>query len=255
MESISLKTGPTRNTLLVLSLLALTSFACANSPCKLETQYDMLQWASLDHGLSSSYHFAGNANPLYSNIQWSTDELFLVKGANGFPWDIDPYDNDFIYLWVTEYDWNDPTTYKGFVKPMPWMPRCIDIPHLGGTKISSILVADSDYNIYLAGCAKQPTQNLGHVVNEIWGPYQLTLGGSLPANANTLELSYRYACDSSYDSCTYKEVFDFQKGLGLVQWTYYTLQSGTYVQQNQSVFNNLTTGGAPKPDTPCLRAE
>ena len=242
----------TRLEVLLFALLMLTSFAHAgNSPCNLSTQYDMLQWVNLDGILGSSYHFAGNANPLYSGMRTST-ELFLIKGATGFPWDIDQYDNNYIYLWITEYDWNDPTTYKGFVNPMPWIPRCITIPAQGGNKISSILITNSDYNIYLTGCVQQPTQSLGNVVNEVWGPYQMTLGGSLPANANTLEVSYRYTCDSNYDNCTYKETFDFQKGLGLVQWTYYLLQSGTYVQQNQSLFNTLTVGGSPKPDTPCL---
>jgi len=244
--------GRTRNTFLVFALLLITSFAHSeNSPCNLKAQYDMLQWVSMDYALGSSYHFAGNANPLYSGIRTSS-ELFLIKGRAGFPWDIDRYDADYIYLWTTEYEWNDPTTYKAFVKPMPWMPRCIDIPAQGGGKISSILVADSDYNVYLTGCAQQPTQNLGYVANEVWGPYQLTFGGSLPGNANTLELSYRYTCDSNYSNCTYKETFDFQKSLGLVQWTYYVLQNGTYVQQNQSLFNILTVGGAPKPDTPCF---
>jgi hypothetical protein len=247
----SLRNGSTRNRLLAFAALMLTSFAHANSPCKLEAQYDMLQWTSMDHTLWSSYHFAGSANPLYSAIQ--AGELFLIKGAKGFPWDIDPYDNSYIYLWITEYDWNDPSTYKAFVNPMPWMPRCIDIPAKRGTKLSSIFVTDANYNIYLTGCTRQPTQNLGHVVNEVWGPYQKTLGGSLPASADTLELNYRYACDSTYHNCTYKETFDFQKGLGLVQWTYYILENGTYVQQNQSIFNILTVGGTPKPDTPCLR--
>jgi hypothetical protein len=240
--------------LLVFVLLMLTSFAHAgNNPCNLSTQYDMLQWVSMDNILGSSYHFAGNANPLYSSIRTST-ELFLIKGATGFPWDIDRYDDNYVYLWITEYNWNDPTSYKAFATPMPWMPRCIDIPAQGGSKIASVLVTNSDYNIYL-GCVRQPTQNLGYVVNDVWGPYPMTLGGSLPANANTLELSYRYTCDSNYDNCTYKETFDFQKGLGLVQWTYYKLQNGTYVQQNQSRFNALTVGGFPKPNAPCIGAK
>ncbi len=244
--------GVKQASLLFLSLLLLTSFAAAaNSPCK-AGQYDMLQWASMDSTLGSSYHFSGNANPLFSGIR-SPKDLFLIKGPAGFPWDIDPYDDNYIYLWVTEYDWNDPTTYKGFVSPMPWMPRCIDIPQQSNGKIASITVANSDYNIYLTGCVQQPTQSLGYVVNEVWGPFPLTLGGSLPANASTLELSYRYTCDSNYENCTYKEVFDFQKGFGLVQWTYYQLQNGNYVQQNQSVFNTLTMGGVPKPIAPCLK--
>jgi hypothetical protein len=242
----------TRNRFLVLSLLTLSSFAHANSPCNLQKQYDMLDWSGMESKLRSSYHFVGNANPLYSSVQRSAGELFLIKGAKGYPWDIDPYDDNYIYLWVTEYDWNDPTTYKGFVNPMPWMPRCIDIPEQAEGKISSILITDSNYNTYLHGCAQQQTQDLGHVVNEVWGPFQMSLGGNLPPNEKTLELSYRYGCDSTYDNCSYKETFDFQKHLGLVRWTYYTLQNGTYVQQNQSVFNTMAGGGAPKPYTPCL---
>jgi len=32
--------------------------------------------------------------------------------------------------------------------------------------------------------------NLGYVVNEIWGPTLMSLGGSLPSSAPTLTLSY-----------------------------------------------------------------
>jgi hypothetical protein len=248
------RAGRTRAGMLVFALLALSSFAHGASPCNLEVQYDMLQWVRMDYNLGTSYHFTGNANPMYSGLTRGS-EFFLLKGAQGFPWDVDQFDDNYIYLWVTEYDWNDPTTYKGFANPMPWIPRCIDIPAQGGNKISSILVPDSDYNVYLTGCVQQPTQSLGYVVNEVWGPIAMTLGGSLAANANTLEVSYRYTCDAQYDNCSYKETFDFQKGLGLVRWTYYTLESGIYVQQNQSVFNTLATGGSPQPDTPCLNAK
>jgi hypothetical protein len=88
-------------------------------------------------------------------------------------------------------------------------------------------------------------------VNEIWGPTLLSLGGSLPSNAPTLTLSYRYGCGSSYNNCLYKETFDFQKSYGLVRWTYYVLQSGNYVLQNRTVFNNLANGGSPAPYHPC----
>jgi hypothetical protein len=39
---------------------------------------------------------------------------------------------------------------------------------------------------------------------------------------------------------------------GLVRWTYYILQAdGTYQQQNQTIFNDLVSGGAPTPYFPC----
>jgi hypothetical protein len=69
-----------------------------------------------------------------------------------------------------------------------------------------------------------------------------------------LELAYRYSCDVNYNynNCTYKETFDWGKNYGLVRWTYYILNNGVYVQQQQNYFNYLTAGGAPTPDTPCF---
>ena len=45
-------------------------------------------------------------------------------------------------------------------------------------------------------------------------------------------------------NCTYKEVYDFMRKYGLVRRTYYKLIGGMYVQQNQTLFNNVTTPGA-----------
>src|SRR5213593_165345 len=72
--------------------------------------HDMLDWMTLDNDLRSSHHLTGTANPLYSNI-WR-DKFFWTKGGNGYPWDIQLYDNHYIYLWITEYAWNYPNTFK-----------------------------------------------------------------------------------------------------------------------------------------------
>lgn len=136
---------------------------------------------------------------------------------------------------------------------MRWSPRCVNKPPDGvyGSKLATITVPSSPYTIYGGSCTATSAMNLGSVVNEIWGPTPLSLGRSLPNNAQTLTLSYRYACSASYGSCQYKETFDFQRPFGLVRWTYYVLQNGQYVQHNQTVFNHLVTGGAPIPYHPC----
>ena len=118
-------------------------------------------------------------------------------------------------------------------------------------QLATITLASTPYTIYAGKCTASSSQNLGYVVNEIWGPSRMSLGGSLPNNALTLTLSYRYSCKSSYDSCQYKETFDFQQPYGLVQWTYYKLQNGQYVQQGKTVYNKLASGGAPAPEHPC----
>src|SRR5262249_34468085 len=142
-----------------------------------------------------------------------------------------------IYQSITEQIWNDPTTYKIFEKPLPWMRRCIKVPAVPG-KLSSILVTpqDTNYDIHTS-CTNYTTENLGYVVNEIWGHYDQAIG-TLPS-APTLTLSYRYSCDSAYDHCRDMETFAMQHGNGMVQWTHYTLQDGAYVQVTQ------TTHGQP----------
>jgi len=210
----------------------------------------MLSWFEMASSLTTEYHLTGNANPLYT---YRGKTFYWLKGASGYPWDVNLYDDSYIYQWATEYHWNDPTSYKAFSSAIPWSRRCIDKPPAGvyGTKLATITLPSTPYTIYGGSCTASSSNNLGYVVNEIWGPTPMSLGGSLPNNASTLTLSYRYSCSSSYSSCRYKETFDFEKPYGLVRWIYYILQNGQYVQQNQSVFNNKVSGGSPAPDHPC----
>jgi hypothetical protein len=230
-------------------LLVASAFA---SPCN-SNQYDMMNWMAMSPAMSQSYHLASNANPQYTYQQ--NGIFYHIKGASGYPWDVNYYDNNYIYQWATEYKWSDPTSYKAFssIGTMPWSPRCVNKPAAGvyGKKLATITLAASPYTIYGSSCSATSQHSLGYVVNEIWGPTPLSLGGSLPKNTPTLTLSYRYSCNSSYGSCKHKEVFDFQRPYGLVRWTYYVLQNGQYVQQSQSLFNRVVTGGAPAPVHPC----
>jgi hypothetical protein len=232
----------------LLVLLSGMSLA-QSSPCA-STQYDMVQWVSTSPGIAGSYYAIGNAN-LHFDYLWAA-EIVQVKTAAGFPWDIDPYDRDFIYQWITEASWTDPTQFKAFATPktMPWMPRCIDIPSSPG-KIASITVPSPAYSYYV-GCSKQATQFLGNTVNEIWGPYD-SVAGQFPVTGPYLELSYRYSCDQNYDNCTFKETFDFQKDFGLGRWTLYVYDpaTGQYNQSQQSTFNRLVSSPRPTVEFPC----
>lgn len=219
------------------------------SPCS-STQYDMMSWFEMGSSWSTEYHLTSNANPLYT---YRGNAFYWVKGPNGYPWDVNYFDNNYIYQWATEYTWNDPTSYKAFNNAIPWSPRCVNKPATGvyGSKLATITLTSTPYTIYKGQCAPSSKTNLGYVVNEIWGPTPRSLGGSLPNNALTMTLSYRYSCNSSFDNCQYKETFDFQRPYGLVQWIYYQLLNGQYVQQNKTLFNHLASGGAPTPDHPC----
>jgi hypothetical protein len=161
---------------------------------------------------------------------------------------------NYIYGWITENVWNDPTTFKAQDSKTnkPWTPICVP-QGSPGQKLSSITIpsANTGYHFYNPGCVKDTQQHyLGNTVNQAWNYGNLNVGGNVGTHPD-LQLSYRYTCDSSYNNCKYKEVYDFMQTYGLVRWTYYILQAdGTYQQQNQTIFNDLVSGGAPTPYFP-----
>ncbi len=55
----------------------------------------------------------------------------------------------------------------------------------------------------------------------------------------------------AHNNCTYKEVYNFMQSYGLERWTYCKIVNGTHVQQSQTLYNTLTTPGAPAPAFPC----
>jgi hypothetical protein len=201
--------------------------------------YDMLDWMTLDSSLRSTYHSAGNANPLYTTI--APGKFYWSKGSNGSPWDIQLYDSKYIYLWITESDWNDATTYKKFTynKNVPLVQRCAKAGFPG----SSIKVPNTSYQAF-TDCNHYTTHGLLKSINELWGPYKLSMGGTLPAGLNVLVASYRYNCDNNYTNCGDKEEYYLTQKYGLVQWVHYVLKNGLYQMQQKTLFNQLTKGTA-----------
>jgi len=95
--------------LLCVLSLAKMSYAETTISCPAGT-YDMLDWMTMDSDLTATSHLTGSSNPIFSAI-WP-GKFYWVKGSKGYPWDIQLYDDKFIYLWITEYAWNTPTTFK-----------------------------------------------------------------------------------------------------------------------------------------------
>jgi hypothetical protein len=207
--------------------------------------YDMLDWMTMDSSLRSTNHLSGTANPLYTEVM--PGKFYWTKGGNGYPWDIQLYDSSYVYLWITEFAWNSPNTFKKFSYNTnePLAPRCAKAGFPG----SSIKVPNTTYDIY-TDCSHYTRHTLGTGVNEVWGPYYLWLGGKLPSKLKTLVVSYRYNC-SSYQGCRDKEEYYLTQQYGLVQWVHYSLMSGKYVQQQKSVFNSMTSG-ATSPKFACF---
>ena len=230
-------------------------------------QYDMLDWLTMDSDLRGSNFLNGNNNPIYTVVDTANSKYYWIKGANGYPWDINLYDSTYIYQWITEYDWNYPHTYKKFYSNtnMPFVPRCATAGFPGW----SIAVPPSGapfnsvYGFYGStsnnSCALDTTKNLNWVVNELWGPYSEHLGGNLPDPIQTLVISYRHGCTKNQNgsySCAEKEEFHVSQRYGWVQWKHFNGTcdgSGncTWVNDKTSTFNQMTPGST-SPDFPCF---
>lgn len=229
----------------LLSFAAPSARAEATIACPAGT-YDMLDWMTMDSSLRGSYHMAGSANPLYTNM--GSGKFYWTKGANGEPWDIQLFDKNFVYLWITELNWSDPHTFKKFTNNTnePLVPRCAKAGFPGST----IKVPNTSYQTY-SDCSHYVTQNLKQGINQVWGPYWVSFGGNLPSSLKVLVASYRYNCNSSYANCGDKEEYYFAQKYGLVQWVHYSLSSGTYVMRQKTVFNQLKSGSTT-PVFPCF---
>ncbi|HZP17838.1 MAG TPA: hypothetical protein VFB00_07730 [Terriglobales bacterium] len=235
------------------AMLGIICLVLGSTPALAETTttcpsgaYDMLDWMTLDSSLNSGYHLAGNANPLYTSL--GPGKFYWTKGGNGAPWDIQLYDNNYIYLWITELNWLDPHTFKKFANNtnMPLVPRCAKAGFPGST----ILVPNTSYQTY-TDCNHHTTQNLLKGINQVWGPYWIGLGGNLPSSLKVLVATYRYNCDTGYSNCGDKEEYYLAQRYGLVQWAHYRLVKGSYQMVQKTVFNRLTSGGT-KPSFPCF---
>jgi hypothetical protein len=239
---------------LVLACLSLfTYIGLQPSPAHAESTitcpsgtYDMLDWMTLDSGIRGSYYLAGSANPLYTNM--GPGKFYWTKGANGTPWDIQLFDSNYIYLWITELNWNDPHTFKKFTNNTnePLVPRCAKAGFPGST----VYVPNTSYQTY-SDCSHYKTQNLGTGVNQVWGPYSISLGGNLPSSLKVLVASYRYNCNSGYGNCGDKEEYYLSQKYGLVQWVHYSLVTGKYAMKQKTIFNQLKSG-VTSPSFPCF---
>ncbi|HET9374952.1 MAG TPA: hypothetical protein VFO40_08260 [Chthoniobacterales bacterium] len=213
--------------------------------------YDMLDWMTMDSDLRSTYHMEGTSNPIYTLVE--PGKFYWVKGANGYPWDIQLYDSKYIYLWITELSYSVPQSYKKFTNNtnLPLAPRCAT----AGTSAagSTIKVSNTNYDMH-TNCSNTCSVTLGlqTSINQVWGPYTMSFGGSLPPSLPTLVIRYQYNCNSSFASCKDREEYYLTQRYGLVQWVHYVLaSSGSYVQVQKTVLNKLVVG-VVTPYFPCF---
>jgi len=231
--------------------------------------WDILSVMMMDPGLASGYHMEGITNGLPSSYVYtlwdeSQSKVYYVKNPQGNPWDINLYDSNYIYQWVTELGswqgvnhWNDPTSCKKFNNggqeegadfSMRWAARCA----APGGKNSSFWNPpppaqsnNTNYYTYVDQVLQSPDQNLGYsrLVVQPTGTLAITDHRVSPPqqfSVTTLPLQYAYSCSVSrnINSCQFREIFEYgldttvnpvdniRHSYGWVQWRYYTNATG-----------------------------
>jgi hypothetical protein len=218
----------------------------------------------LDPGLADNYHMEGITDGLpsaYVYTIWDKNEskIYYVKNPQGNPWDINLYDSNYIYQWVTELGtwngvnhWNDPTSCKKFNNgsrnstadlSMRWAARCA-AP--GGENSSfwnpppSTQPNNTNYYTYVDQELKSPDQNLDYSRLELLATSEIPIAdhrANPPRwfSVTTLPLQYTYSCSAfqNINSCKFREIFEYgvdtdvnpvdrvKHSYGWIRWRYY----------------------------------
>jgi hypothetical protein len=231
--------------------------------------WDVLSVMMMDPGLASGYHMEGLTNGLPSSYIYtiwdqSDTKVYYVKNPQGNPWDINLYDSNYIYQWVTELGdwngvnhWNDPASCKKFNSgsqnktadlSMRWAARCA-AP--GGPKSAfwnpppPSQSYSTNYLTYVDQVLQPSAQNLEYsrLALDATSTMSITDHRTTPAQSfsiTTLPLHYAYSCSVSgnVNSCKFREIFDYgvdtdanpvdniKHSYGWVRWRYYINSTG-----------------------------
>ena len=226
--------------------------------------WDVLSVMMMDPGLASGNHMEGLTNDLPSSYVYtiwdqSESKVYYVKNPQGNPWDINLYDSNYIYQWVTELadwngvsHWNDPTSCKKFNNAarsstsdlsMRWAARCAVPGGANSTFWNSpppVQSSNTNYYTYVERELQSPAQNLGYSRLEVLrtGTMTITDHRSDPAKSfsvTTFPLQYTYSCSVSQkiNSCKFREIFEYgvdagvnpvdhvKHSYGWIAWRYY----------------------------------
>jgi hypothetical protein len=231
--------------------------------------WDVLSVMMMDPGLAANYHMEGLTNGLPSSYVYtvwdeSQTKLYYVKNPQGNPWDVNLYDSNYIYQWVTELDhwngvnhWNDPTSCKKFNNgsqnstadfSMRWAARCA-APGGDNSELWNppppTQSNNTNYYTYVDQVLQSSPQNLAYSMLRLTPTGTMTITDNRvdppkPFAITTLPLHYAYSCSVSgnVNSCKFREVFVYgvdtgvnpvdkvKHSYGWVGWHYYTNSTG-----------------------------
>jgi hypothetical protein len=214
---------------------------------------------------------SGYASPEYVPVTTTGD----TPEYWAYPADVDLFDTNYVYLWITETDWNNPYSFKKFNSDdndynFTFTPRCatpgdttLDIPAPNDpsdpTNNPSTAFEIIPSNVYSGGLIDTTNEtftstdctngfawdNLGSAftqVNAVQTGYSMndTINGS--RTLSYVPIVYWYNC-TDYASCGNHEEFDYgyypstSDYYGLVQWLHFTGTSDT--PDESATFNNM----------------
>jgi hypothetical protein len=186
-------------------------------------------------------------------------------GLYGYPWDINLYDSNYAYLWVTEQTFAEPWAYKKFNSgsndySMRFVRRCVlpgdsstsvivnPPPSQNGTNNTQFIIQPQTPTGSPSDCtAPSKVSQLGWNVMQVFAneTNALTFHDDVHGSTFSIDLlpvSYRYNCSNGNPGpadCGDKEEFDYNNTYGLVQWKHWQLQNGSMVLVEQSVHDHL----------------
>lgn len=235
---------------------------------------DLLTWVIMNLADRSSKHMTGtntnsyhvlDTDPAYP-VGFPPGVFIWIKNVLGNPWDIEKYDLNTLYHWITEDGdpvdqpacvaagfpggcWGDPSAYKRFLTPVPFMPRFF-VPG------AVVVLNNPSPNKFVrtTNCeVSSAIINLGDVQTVTSGPFNMSWGGTVDAGAGggiidnvngvpTIQNDYYYGGNIAGATFIDKESTYYVQGSGRVAWQYYRKINGVWQLQQQTINNNKVSG-------------
>jgi hypothetical protein len=216
---------------------------------------DLLNWVLISFPERTTQHMTGPGAYAANWLDADGLKLWLIKNLLGNPWDINTYDANGIYHYITENGdtgepggshWGTASAFKRSIVPIKVMPRNYD-PTAGPV---TIVTPGPNQFVRTLSCESdgEPLKNLGTVTAVTSGGLgTMDFGGDVgikPTLINTIYFG------------TEREQFFYVKNMGLIQWQHANLTSGspvtgTYTVDQTTLHNIITAGGCPAPNFPC----
>jgi len=187
----------------------------------------------------------------------------LGKDGRADTWDLNLYDDSFVYSWITELAYHTPRDYKKFVgnhlnpKTNKYEDGIIMFPRwVDPIKNNFEYVTDKAHSTYLffKNCrTDSKVHDLGIVGHVLQGPFDIDLGGNM---GRAMVMVHQYFwMDNGVPAC---EENWYAKDKGWVRWCLKhqdpstSLYNAVHLNNKVVLHNNVLSGGAPEVNFPCF---